>query len=116
MSDFDWVRIGLSSIGAGGVAILVTLAIERFGGRLGGILGTIPTTIVPASWGLWFGGQMGTDGQKAFEMALFAAPAGMALNALFLGLWRILPQRLLSFSLRKQGGVCFCIAARMATV
>ena len=68
MSDFDWVRIGLSSIGAGGVAILVTLAIERFGGRLGGILGTIPTTIVPASWGLWFGGQMGTDGQKAFEI------------------------------------------------
>ena len=98
MPELDWVRIGLSSLGAGGVAILVTIAIERFGGRLGGILGTIPTTIVPASWGLWLGGGEGLEGQKAFEMALYAAPAGMGLNALFLGLWRVLPQRLLALS------------------
>jgi hypothetical protein len=61
-------------------------------------LGTIPTTILPASWGLWFGVVEGIEGQKAFEMALYAAPAGMGLNALFLGLWRILPNRLRSIS------------------
>ena len=98
VNELDWLRIGLSSLGAGGVAILVTIAIERFGGRLGGILGTLPTTILPASWGLWFGGGEGIEGQKAFEAALYAAPAGMGLNALFLGLWRFLPQRLLQVS------------------
>lgn len=94
ISEIDWVRIGLSSLGAGCVAILVTVAIERFGGRLGGILGTIPTTILPASWGLWYGGGEGIERQIAFETALFAVPAGMGINALFLSLWRFLPTRL----------------------
>ena len=70
---------------AGAVAVLVTVAIERFGGVLGGILGTLPTTIVPASLGLW-------DGDPAaFAQTMGAVPAGMLLNAGFLYLWRILP-------------------------
>lgn len=73
---------------AGAVAILVTIAIERFGGVLGGILGTLPTTIVPASLGLWDG-----DGTR-FASAMGIVPAGMLLNALFLWLWRVVPPRL----------------------
>lgn len=73
---------------AGTVAVGVTVAIERFGGIVGGILGTLPTTIVPASLGLW-------DGDAAsFAAAMGAVPAGMLLNALFLWLWRVLPGRL----------------------
>ena len=43
----------LSGIFAALVAIGATVAIERLGGRLGGILGSIPTTIVPASLGFF---------------------------------------------------------------
>lgn len=73
---------------AGLVAVLVTLAIERFGGVLGGLIGTLPTTIVPAALGLWDGDAGG------FGETMGAVPAGMLLNAGFLWLWRVLPGRL----------------------
>jgi hypothetical protein len=90
-----------SGIGAGTVAILATIAIERLGGRLGGVIGTLPTTIIPASWGLWYqaiGNTKDTLGHSEitfehFSAAMYAVPAGMCLNALFLWLWRIIPQR-----------------------
>ena len=73
---------------AGSVAILVTIAIERFGGLVGGVLGTLPTTIVPAALGLWDGPP------EAFTMAMAAVPAGMMVNAIFLWSWRSLPPKL----------------------
>ena len=42
-----------SGIFAALVAIGATVAIERLGGRIGGVLGSIPTTIVPASLGFF---------------------------------------------------------------
>ncbi len=86
----------ISGLGAGLVAIFATLAIERLGGRLGGIIGTLPTTIIPASWGLWYQGQTELNPQafEAFSMAMYAVPAGMCLNAIFLWLWRVIPQKL----------------------
>ena len=41
-----------AAIAAGAVAILVTVLIERDGGVVGGALGTVPTTIVPAVAGM----------------------------------------------------------------
>ena len=41
---------------AGLVAILVTVAIEKWGGIIGGILGTVPTTIIPAAAGIMLEG------------------------------------------------------------
>ena len=75
---------------AGVVAVLVTVAIERWGGRVGGVLGTMPTTIVPAALGI---AAQATSGE-AFAQAINMAPAGMFLNALFLYLWRLVPPRL----------------------
>ena len=43
----------LSALFAGFVAILVTVAIEKWGGIVGGVLGTLPTTIVPAAMGMY---------------------------------------------------------------
>ena len=43
----------LSALFAGIVAVLVTVAIEKWGGIVGGILGTLPTTIVPAAIGMY---------------------------------------------------------------
>ena len=46
-------EIILAATLAGIVAIAVTVAIEKFGGILGGIFGTVPTTIIPAAAFMW---------------------------------------------------------------
>ncbi|MDP6932580.1 MAG: hypothetical protein QGG40_06660, partial [Myxococcota bacterium] len=79
-----------SGLFAGVVAVGVTLAIERWGGRLGGLVGTLPSTIVPAAMGI---AAEATDHQ-AFRAAMFATPVGMLVNVGFLWLWRALPTRL----------------------
>lgn len=66
------------------------MAIERFGGVVGGLLGTIPTTIVPAAVGIWVASPQPSDLRAAMAMV----PLGMAINALFLYTWRVLPPRL----------------------
>ncbi|MBJ93984.1 MAG: hypothetical protein CMP23_05840 [Rickettsiales bacterium] len=80
---------------AGLVAIGVTVAIERLGGRLGGLIGSIPTTIIPASLGFWWA----AESVPLFRDSLYAVPAGMVINAIFLYSWRILPKRLPALSL-----------------
>lgn len=67
------------------VSVGVTVAIERLGGKLGGLIGTLPTTIVPASLGLW------TGDPAAMSEAMSAVPPAMGLNAAFLWLWRSAP-------------------------
>jgi hypothetical protein len=75
---------------AGLVAIAVTVAIEKLGGKKGGLLGTLPTTIIPATFGMVAVSPTVT----AFQDALFMTPAGMLINAVFLLLWRVIPPRL----------------------
>jgi len=77
----------LSAVFAGLVAIAVTVAIERWGGVIGGILGTLPTTIVPAAIGMYLAG-----GQDALLTSLSLVPFWMVLNSLFVGLWVLYPR------------------------
>ena len=74
---------------AGLVAVGASRAVEHFGGRVGGLLGTLPTTIVPASLGIF--AQASPEG---FAQAMDATPPGMLLNAVFLACWGVLPPRL----------------------
>lgn len=85
-----------SALFAGVVATAVTLAIEKWGGLVGGFLGTLPTTIVPAAIGV----QLSLPSSEAFADAMFVAPAGMFLNAGFLYLWREVPPHLPRWTLR----------------
>ena len=80
----------VSAVYAGIVAIGATVAIERLGGRLGGLIGSVPTTIIPASVGFWWA----AESTALFRESLYAVPAGMVVNALFLYSWRVLPRRL----------------------
>ncbi len=73
----------VSGLTAALAAIGITVAIERFGGRRGGILGTVPTTIIPAAVGLYL-----ISGGPVFQRAMAAIPAGILVNAIFLLVWK----------------------------
>lgn len=79
----------ISGLFAALVAVGTTLAIERWGGRVGGLIGTMPSTVVPFSIGLAM-----TSTPEGLSLAMFAVPPGMLLSALFLYLWRVVPPRL----------------------
>jgi hypothetical protein len=87
--------VAVPALLAGTVAVAITLAIERFGGRVGGLLGTLPSTIVPAAWGIF----QASDNNAAFVIAMLGVPVGMLLNGGFLFCWRVLPPRLPAASL-----------------
>ena len=81
------MNIFLSAFFAGLVAILATVAIEKYGGVIGGIFGTVPTTIVPAAAFIW----IADSTQSSFESSMGMVPVGMLLNSFFLWLWRVIP-------------------------
>lgn len=80
----------LAAIFAGVVAILATAAIERWGGVAGGLVGTLPTTIVPAVLAI----RSASATEAAFQDAVGVVPIGMLCNALFLLTWVTVPPRL----------------------
>lgn len=86
----------IAAVGAGLVAIGATVAIERLGGRLGGLVATLPSTIIVASIGIWAADPQG------LPAAMDAVAPGMLLNVGFLWLWRVLPAciRLNSFRIK----------------
>ncbi len=80
-------NILLSALFAGLVAIFATIVIEKYGGIVGGIIGTVPTTIVPAAAFIW----IADSNQSSFESSMGMVPVGMLLNSFFLWLWRFTP-------------------------
>ena len=91
-------QILLAAVLAGLVAIAVTVAIEKFGGVIGGILGTIPTPIVPAAAFMW----LAEPTDDAFQPAMGMVPMGMLLTAIFLWLWRAVPPRIPEWTFGKR--------------
>ena len=83
----EWTSVLLSALFAGIVATAVTVAIEKWGGLVGGLLGTVPSTIVPAGIGMYVAG-----GEDVLVMSMSVVPLGMLLNALFLGAWVVIPR------------------------
>ena len=85
----------LYSIFAGLVAILVTVAIEKFGGFIGGVLGTVPSTIIPAAAGVY-----ALEVDESLTASMSVVPIGMLINGVFLGVWIILPKYIASDRLK----------------
>ena len=86
-----------SALFAAFVAIFATVSIEKWGGKLGGLLSSLPSTVVPASMGFWFSSQ-DIDG---FQAAICTVPLGMFVNAMFLFSWRVLPPKFQSWDVKK---------------
>jgi len=78
-----------AAIFAGVVAIAVTLLIEKYGGAVGGILGTVPTTIVPAAAGIALASNNYSDLNTS--LAIVAPGIAEALFATALGLLAAIP-------------------------
>lgn len=87
MNPLAIAAVIISALVAGVAAILVTVSIERWGGLHGGVLATVPSTIVPASIGIW----LAIGDQSEFRSAMGIVPIGLILNAGFLYLWRVIP-------------------------
>ena len=106
--------VWVAGAAAGLVAIGATVAVERLGGRIGGLLGTLPTTIVPAAAGIW----AATGEPAAFSDAMGAVPVGMWVNVLFLQVWQIgprwLPPGSLSVRLGAMVGLSLVVWAMVA--
>ena len=81
--------VAVPSLFAGGVAITATMLVERLGGSVGGIVSTVPTTIVPAAIGIWWRRTQPDD----FTNAMAFVPVGTLMNAAYLVLWRVVPAR-----------------------
>ncbi len=86
-------EIIVPAVSAGVIAILASVAVERFGGRTGGALATIPSTVIPTAIGFYE-----VDVGSGFLQAMAVVPVGMLVSAGFLALWRLLPPRLHSLT------------------
>ncbi|KAK8809749.1 hypothetical protein WA158_000692 [Blastocystis sp. Blastoise] len=87
----NWLKVGLSCGVAFIVAIAVCVGIEAFGGAVGGILGTVPSTILPASYVLL------TEAKTEYDAiaGCFGFPLGASCSSfIFLPLWAWLPPRM----------------------
>lgn len=91
----------LMGIFAAVAATGATVAIERLGGIVGGVISSMPTTIVPTAVGLALA--VSTDSVKE---AMLAVPTGMLINVAVLFSWRQLPPYLpVSFSSNQRLGM-----------
>lgn len=92
----------LSGILSGAVASLVSVGIEKFGGIIGGVLGSSPSTLMAACVGLWLTLTKEVSQQSIihFQKSMLVVAPGMLINSLFLYSWKILPTFLSKISPR----------------
>lgn len=92
LSRMNYVKIIISSVVAFFMSIIVALLIETFGGAVGSIIGTVPTTIIPAIYVV-----LTTDTLSKEEKinSVVACLFGMlATDILFMPSWKVIPPRL----------------------
>ena len=86
-----FLNAGISALFAGLTAIGVAALIEKFGGLIGGVLGSTPTTIIPAMVGIYIEYEAN---QEKYTNSAFSVPIGTFTNSLFLFTWGFLPKYL----------------------
>lgn len=92
IQSMNFVKVFISSGVAFFMAILVALLIETFGGAVGSVIGTLPSTIIPAAYILL------TEESKSVEErteSMIACLFGMlATDILFMPCWKVIPPKL----------------------
>ena len=90
----DIANVASAAGAAALVAVAATVAVERLGGRIGGVLATVPTTIVPATAAIWLSLPDEAGALESYRVSMALVPVGMLLCGCVLATWRLLPQRL----------------------
>ncbi|CAE7497032.1 unnamed protein product [Symbiodinium natans] len=80
-----WIVEITSASVAALVIVVITAAVERFGGVVGGVLGTVPHVAVVASVGFI----LQTTRRVDFEIAMLGMPLGMLSNSLLCSILRL---------------------------
>ena len=83
----------IAGLMAGVVAAMVSVGIEVFGGQIGGVLGSTPSTIIPAIIGFWLAIVSSKDqiSLLGFQKSQFVIPPAMIINGGFLFIWKFMP-------------------------
>jgi len=89
------------------VVIFITIIAEKFGTKVGGILGTLPSTIIIAFIFIAY-----TKGVVFASEAIAVVPAELGINLVFLFIFVILANRSLSFAM----GASFVVWAILSTI
>ena len=74
----DWFKTGLTSCVGFVIAVVVAICIEHCGGAVGGIIASVPTTIVPTSY--IFLSDEGVS-KEVHAQSLFSSPIGRFHNS-----------------------------------
>ena len=100
---------------AGTAAIIATIAIEKLGGILGGVIGSAPMTTIASAAGVAYV----TQSPEAVSDVMFTFPTGMLINVLVLLIWRQAPSvvpRHWSLSLKLSSVLCVSLLAWLVLV
>jgi len=84
----------VSGLFAGIVTIVITVLIEVFGPQVGGVMGTIPSTIIPAAMGFAIEAHKNPDFAERKHILiqeLFVVPLAVFCNCMFLYVWKVAP-------------------------
>jgi hypothetical protein len=78
-----------SGLTAGLISIVFSLSIEKLGGRIGGLIAALPSTIVPGAIGLSM-----SLSEAEFRNTIYQVPLGIVCNILFLYFWKVVPPKI----------------------
>ncbi|KAF0971748.1 hypothetical protein FDP41_009971 [Naegleria fowleri] len=90
---FNTISMGLC---ASGISLAITLMIEKWGSRVGGVIGSIPTAVVPSTMGFALNAFVKFNDQPnerkhVMIRSFYSIPIGTLMTALFLLSWKVLP-------------------------
>ena len=94
-----FLNAALMAFLAGLATIASTVVIEKFGGVIGGVFGSYPTTLILAAIGMLVNlmEEYGDDEASQahdFEVTMFSLPIGLVLSTLLVVFWQQMPPRL----------------------
>jgi hypothetical protein len=87
--DISWLLqdAAIAGLLAAAAATVVTVLVERWGGLVGGVLGTTPSTIIPAAIAI----AAATSNADSVRYTMYTVPLAMGCDVLLLAAWRVLP-------------------------
>ncbi|KAG2375173.1 hypothetical protein C9374_010177 [Naegleria lovaniensis] len=100
---FNTIFMGLC---ASCISLAITLVIEKWGSRVGGIIGSIPTAVVPSTMGFALDALVKYNDQPderkhVMIRSFYSIPIGTLMTAVFLLSWKVLPSLIETYLMKR---------------